>query len=54
MLTEAGAQAIMAAQSSRDARLAIADDVIDNDGDLGGLAQQVEALHGKYVCLGAP
>jgi dephospho-CoA kinase len=44
---------IMAAQSSRVARLAAADDVIDNGGDLAGLRRQVENLHGRYLGLAA-
>ncbi len=41
--------AIMAAQSSREARLAIADDVIDNEGDWMALQTRVEALHRQYL-----
>ena len=44
-------RAIMARQASREARLAAADDVIDNGGDLGALRAQVAALHAKYVAL---
>jgi dephospho-CoA kinase len=42
---------IMAAQSTRVARLAAADDVVDNGGDLAALRQQVENLHGRYLGL---
>ncbi|HEX8963438.1 MAG TPA: dephospho-CoA kinase [Rhodocyclaceae bacterium] len=42
---------ILAAQSTRVARLAAADDVIDNGGDLAGLRRQVESLHGRYLGL---
>ncbi len=42
---------IMAAQASRQARLAVADDVIDNDGPLASLAPQVAALHRHYLAL---
>lgn len=45
------ADAILAAQASREARLAIADDVIHNDGDLRQLASQVAALHDCYSAL---
>jgi dephospho-CoA kinase len=45
------AMRIMAAQSSRAARLAAADDVISNDGDLADLRRQVEALHLRYLNL---
>jgi dephospho-CoA kinase len=44
-------RAIMASQSSRADRLAAADDVIDNRGDLAALRTQVAALHAKYVAL---
>lgn len=46
-------RAILAAQTSRATRLARADDVIDNDGNLGQLAPQVERLHAKYLRLAA-
>ena len=46
-------RAIMASQVSRAARLAAADDVIDNSGDLAQLHRQVEALHARYVRLAA-
>lgn len=42
---------IMAAQASRQQRLAAADDVIANDGDLATLEQLVIALHEKYLAL---
>jgi dephospho-CoA kinase len=42
-------RAIMAAQVSRKDRLAVADDVIDNQGDLENLRSQVNALHGRYL-----
>lgn len=45
------AQAILRAQASRAARLAAADDVIVNDGDLHSLRDQVEKLHGRYLEL---
>ena len=44
----ASARAILAAQASRAARLAIADDVIVNDGDRSALETQVETLHRRY------
>jgi len=46
--SEAQARRILAAQTSRDDRLAIADDVISNDGDLSDTRRQVEALHRNY------
>ena len=42
-------QAIMAAQASRADRLAAADDVVRNDGDLTALARQVDVLHAAYL-----
>jgi dephospho-CoA kinase len=47
--SEAQARRILAAQASRDERLAIADDVISNDGDLGETREQVLALHLRYL-----
>jgi dephospho-CoA kinase len=44
-------EAIMATQASRDARLAAADDIIDNGGDADAIAPQVEALHERYLAL---
>lgn len=44
-------KAIMAAQASREQRLACADDVIVNDGTLEHLHQQIDALHRKYLAL---
>jgi dephospho-CoA kinase len=43
--------AIMATQASRAARLAHADDVIDNGGDPDRLPPQVEVLHARYLAL---
>lgn len=47
------ARAIMSAQASREQRLAVADDVIDNGGDLAALRPQVEALHRRYLEMAA-
>ena len=52
-LTAVQVHAIMANQVSRGARLAAADDVIDNSQDLTQLRRQVEALHARYLQLGA-
>ncbi|MEJ0098640.1 MAG: dephospho-CoA kinase [Pseudomonadota bacterium] len=49
----AAAAAILAAQATRDARRALAHDIIDNDGDIGQLAAQVETLHRRYLALGS-
>lgn len=50
-LSQAEAAGIMAAQASRGERLAVADDIIDNDGGFTGLRAQVEVLHRKYLAL---
>ncbi|WP_375057193.1 dephospho-CoA kinase [Zobellella sp. DQSA1] len=47
-------RAIMAAQASREQRLAAADDVVDNSGaELAGVKAAVAALHQKYLALSA-
>ena len=45
------ARAILNAQTSRNARLKAAHDVIQNDGDLSGVRDQVSALHARYMEL---
>jgi dephospho-CoA kinase len=50
-LPDTEVRAIMGSQASRQERLAAADDVIDNRGDLAALRAQVAALHAKYVAL---
>jgi dephospho-CoA kinase len=45
--------AIMATQSSRKDRLAIADDVINNEGSSDTLYSQVKSLHRHYLKLAA-
>ncbi|WP_363796230.1 dephospho-CoA kinase [Lysobacter firmicutimachus] len=47
------AQRMIAAQATREARLAIADDVIVNDGPLDDLQTQVAALDRRYRALAA-
>ncbi len=47
------ARRILAAQASRAERLAIADDVIVNDGSLDETARQVDDLHRQYLRLAA-
>lgn len=49
--SEDSARRILAAQSSRSERLAIADDVISNDGGLENLREQVADLHEIYRSL---
>jgi dephospho-CoA kinase len=50
-LSEIEVRAIMAAQASREDRLAVADDVLDNGGDMHHLEIQVADLHRKYLRL---
>lgn len=50
---ESQVRAIMAAQASREQRLAAADDVIVNDRDLSHLDREVERLHTLYLDLAA-
>ena len=47
------AKRMIAAQASRESRLAIADDVVTNDGDLRDTRRQVETLHREYMKLAA-
>lgn len=44
-------QQLVNQQAAREARLAIADDVIDNNGDLAALNQAATSLHEKYLYL---
>ncbi|MBS0372071.1 MAG: dephospho-CoA kinase [Proteobacteria bacterium] len=46
-------RAIMAVQARRADRLAAADDVVDNSGDLPQLREQVASLHCRYLALAA-
>lgn len=47
------ARSMMAAQTSRSARLAAADDVIRNDGDFDSTLQQIRLLHAQYLEMAA-
>jgi len=47
------AQTMLNAQTARSARLAKADDVVDNSGDLAATRAQVESLHALYLELAA-
>ena len=47
------AKTILRAQASRQERLAVADDVINNDGSTSDLRAQVDELHRKYLGLAA-
>jgi dephospho-CoA kinase len=52
-IDEALARRILASQATREQRLAVADDVIDNDGDAAVLDARVAALHAQYLALAA-
>jgi len=49
--TESEIQAILVAQADRTQHLKVADDIINNTGDLDALKVQVDALHRKYLSL---
>ena len=48
-LAKSEVERILAAQATRAERLAAADDVIDNDGEIAALAAQTERLHMNYL-----
>ena len=50
-MTRTQIEAALAAQASRDQRLAIADDIIDNSGEKSSLPQKVSSLHQRYLSL---
>ncbi len=52
-LTPGMVRAIIAAQATRAQRRAAADDLINNGGDAGNLAAQVDILHRHYLALAA-
>lgn len=52
-IDEALARRILANQATREQRLAVADDVIDNRGGAIALEPQVAALHERYLALAA-
>lgn len=47
-------QKILAAQAKRETRLAVADDVITNNGTLEDLEREVERLHAHYLAIARP
>jgi dephospho-CoA kinase len=51
--TREQAETALRAQATRDARLAFADDVIENTGDLAALEARVAGLHERYLDLAA-
>lgn len=50
-LARAEVERILAAQAARAERLAAADDIIDNDGDIAALPPRIEHLHEEYLAL---
>lgn len=52
-VTRVQAERMLAAQATREQRLAVADDVVRNDGDLATLRNQVEKLHRRYLSAAA-
>lgn len=52
-MTHEQALAMLAAQASREARLAVADDVVVNDGTLDALRERVDVLHGELLARAA-
>lgn len=52
-MSESQVRAIMAAQADRAQRLAVADDVIDNSGDLDALTEKVSELDERYRRIAA-
>lgn len=49
--SEKQVQQIMAAQASRQERLAAADDIVDNNGEPDALKVQIERLHEQYLSI---
>ncbi len=52
-MSESEARRILAAQASRSQRLALADDVLENSGDLASLDRRVADLHQHYLSMAA-
>jgi len=52
-ISREAALSILAAQATRERRLALADDVIDNTGPPKALGASVERLHDRYLALAA-
>lgn len=48
------ARRILAAQAQREQRLALADEVLENTGDLDELGRQIDGLHRYYLRLATP
>ena len=52
-VTEAQARRILAAQADRSQRLALANEIVENAGDLAALDHQIAGLHQHYLTLAA-
>ena len=52
-VTEAQARRILAAQADRNQRLALANEIVENAGDLAALDHQIAGLHQHYLTLAA-
>ncbi len=52
-VTRAAAEAVLNSQASREARLAIADDVLTNESTLAALLDAADVLHGRYQRMAA-
>lgn len=52
-VTEAQARRILAAQADRSQRLALANEIVENAGDLAALDHQIAGLHQHYLTLTA-
>ena len=52
-ITQQLAEQMLAAQATREQRLAVADDVLDNSGTMAELPQKVAVLHQRYLELAA-
>ena len=50
-ITPEQAESIIKSQLNRSARLAAADDILDNSGDITSLLERVDALHKQYLLL---
>ena len=50
-LTRAQVEAIMQTQATRDERLRVSDEVIENSGEFEDLEIQVQNLHAKYMAI---
>ena len=52
--SEQQVKSIIAAQASRSKRLTLSDDIIENNGTINGLTNDVKKLHDKYTALIKP